>query len=342
MAPARAGLRPTDLDLVVRAGVIPLHQGPPRRREYRFPAAAFIDTALGAVSATEGAGIPVLDDVDIQKALFIPDGDERIGLQLSMAPCGTFTIASRIGADPRNPGRNTCPAPDVATRMSRSPPPTDLDALRASLPEVYTPERLYQMYVACGLNFGPAFRVAREIYRAPWRALARVSLDESCAEQADRHVFHPALLDGCLQAQAAAAQAADPNAHARLFLPVRADRIRLFGRPGRAAWSYARLTTYAARAVAGDITVFDEEGRVLMEIQGFRSQALTQAARAAHDDPAHWIFEARWEPKPVAAPLPGDPSPMASPARIHAGAMRTLHRSMKNLGGGESGLTALL
>lgn len=291
-----------------------------------FPAAAYIDTALGAVSATDGQGTPVLEDVDIQKALFIPDGDERIGLQFSMAPCGTFTISSRIGVDSEEPWAQHVAGTGRRDPHIESPAPIDIKALRASLPETYAPERLYQMYVACGLNFGPSFRVAREIYRAPRRALARVSLDESCIGDADRHVFHPALLDGCLQAQAAAAQAADPNAHARLFLPVRADRVRLYGCPGRAAWSYARLTAYSTRSIAGDITVFDEGGRVLMEIHGFRSQALTQAARASHDDPAHWTFEARWEPKPVADPAPTDPSPLAPHTRIHAKAQAALRR----------------
>ena len=78
----------------------------------------------------------------------------------------------------------------------------------------------YARLAKAGVDFGPAFRTVEAVRTAKGEAWARVSLQEPEKHEASQYLFHPALLDGCLQAAVAAmADSLDGP-----YLPLSLDR----------------------------------------------------------------------------------------------------------------------
>ncbi|NEE20948.1 hypothetical protein G3M58_82625, partial [Streptomyces sp. SID7499] len=64
-----------------------------------FPAAGYLEMAAQAVLRLTGGTTAVLADVDLRKALFLPDGEDRtVEVSLSLENAA-FTIASPAGDD---------------------------------------------------------------------------------------------------------------------------------------------------------------------------------------------------------------------------------------------------
>ena len=52
-----------------------------------FPAAAYIEMALGAARESLGAEAPILEEVRFQKALFLPESDDSVQRAIGFLPC---------------------------------------------------------------------------------------------------------------------------------------------------------------------------------------------------------------------------------------------------------------
>ena len=154
---------------------------------------------------------------------------------------------------------------------------------------------------ARGIQFGDAFRGVRALWRGRDEAVGEISL----AADADGFVMHPALLDACFQVLASAAP---PSAEPVTFLPIGLDRLKVFGVPGRQAWSHGRFrpttgSILAAETLVGDVTVYDADGVVVASAEGLRlkraDRAALRRAVAGIGTPDEWLFEIVWEGREV-------------------------------------------
>jgi NADPH:quinone reductase-like Zn-dependent oxidoreductase/acyl carrier protein len=141
-----------------------------------------------------------------------------------------------------------------------------------------------------GMDFGPAFRTIQELWVGSGESIARVAgagLDHS-----DVYHIHPAILDGCFQAIAAAL----PQGSEDLYLPARLERFQLHRASSRPLWSHAvRRPESKQNTTTFDLRVFDENGLVA-EARGM--EFVRVAAR--RQVPA---FEVRWEEQ-LCGPMP--------------------------------------
>ncbi|MBO0800847.1 MAG: polyketide synthase dehydratase domain-containing protein, partial [Blastocatellia bacterium] len=130
-------------------------------------------------------------------------------------------------------------------------------------------------------------------------ALAQIRIPESVAEDLQGYQFHPTLLDSCSQSLLAflLAEGVDNNRKGPLYLPVSIERLRVYGRHGSKLWSYARLIERTADGLEGDVWLLDEAGNVLIEIRGFRLQALDAARPIASEALTDWLYEFEWRPE---------------------------------------------
>ena len=87
-------------------------------------------------------------------------------------------------------------------------------------------------------------------------------------------------------------------------------RVAVYGPLRGRLWSLARLrggpAGRAERAALGRRADLRREERQLVEVRDLRlswssPSALLQASLSEADDPAEWLFEARWQPKALAA-----------------------------------------
>ena len=85
--------------------------------------------------------------------------------------------------------------------------------------------------------------------------------------------FHPALLDACLQAVAAALPASKDASEA--FLPLALGELSVFAAAGAQLLSHARIRLAdAPETVLADVTITDESGARVAELTGLRLKKL--------------------------------------------------------------------
>ncbi len=132
------------------------------------------------------------------------------------------------------------------------------------------PVALYQRFETEGLSYGPAFQGICRLSTGEGEALAWIELPEALAPEAAAYRCHPVLLDACFQAVAAALP--EPDA-AGPMVPVAIGALNLLAPVGRRCWAHAKLRQGHSSGEPGavaDLSVFDEQGRCVALVQGFR------------------------------------------------------------------------
>ncbi len=162
----------------------------------------------------------------------------------------------------------------------------DLLALHARLGPVHEPNS--RSASIPGLGYGPAFQVLASVQHGPAELLARLELPENVSTEG--WAFHPALLDGALQALAVGG-----SAQARL--PFHWRGVRAGEALSRSAWAWVRQ-----RGEGLSLSFCDEDGRVRLEVEELSLRALPAPARAPLNT---WS----WAPAPE-APRLSDPMPI--------------------------------
>ncbi|MEU7052951.1 polyketide synthase dehydratase domain-containing protein, partial [Streptomyces eurythermus] len=158
------------------------------------PGAALVDLALHAGRLT---GRPVLEELTLHAPLALP-GDTAVRLQVAARPDGTVDIHSRAERAPVDEGwthhatgtltgSGTAPAPTPASGAWPPPGATPLDV-----------DGLYPRLHTEGYDYGPVFQGVRAAWRDGDTLLADLELPAQAAQDAARHVLHPALLDSAL------------------------------------------------------------------------------------------------------------------------------------------------
>jgi acyl transferase domain-containing protein/surfactin synthase thioesterase subunit len=278
-----------------------------------FPGTGYLEMALETLATDAAKGVEpgdclLLSDVDIGRALYLKD-EEQAKLQM-VREGERWTLFGQTGDDPswvqHASGRCRREAAPVA------PEPLDLDACRRRCDLALPAEYGYRLFRDVGLQYGPCFRAIEELWYGPREALARLQLPAALGEggAGEFLFFHPAMLDACLHTLFGALNLNGEDSHRRgnVFLPVSLRRLRVFGRPTATLFSHARLTSTAERHFEADISVYDDERRLVAEVVGLRCQALEHPAAVAEKRRREWLLEYEWEkaaPKREARDLGG-------------------------------------
>ncbi|GHC74440.1 hypothetical protein GCM10007079_08710 [Nocardiopsis terrae] len=251
-----------------------------------LPAAVQIDAALAALGE-EGAPA-VLTDVVLLRPVWITeptrivarieDGDVRV---CAPEPVSTARVVAADQVPPR-------------------PERLDIAGTRLSCPEPISPASLYRRFSEGRVDYGPTFRVLRELRRGQGGALARAALPEGGGPRG--RAVSPALLDGALQSVLGCVW--DEDLTGGTMLPFAIDRIALHGTPRDEVWIHVRPCAPArsgARVRRFDVTVADDDGTVLLTLAGL---ALRRVAAEYRSERVH-LFQEAEEPYPDGAPVAG-------------------------------------
>ncbi|MER6993179.1 amino acid adenylation domain-containing protein [Saccharopolyspora hirsuta] len=268
-----------------------------------FPAAGYLEMAAQAVRAVTGGTSVALADVELRKALFLPE-DEARKVQLSCTADAEFAIAT-VSDD-----RRSVHATGVlrAGRPNRPRARLDADAIRARCPQHLDGPACYAALAELGYHYGPAFQGIEQVWIGPDEALARIRPSEALSGSGEHH-FHPALLDACFQTLLTPLTAEDvPETGIRLPLSIAEVRTEPIG--DRPIWAHARIVRRDGDELIGEITVHGDDGAVLGHIDGFRAADVEQAsAGVAAATIDSWLLAPTWIPAPdLAEPpeVPGD------------------------------------
>ncbi|MFD8439214.1 amino acid adenylation domain-containing protein [Streptomyces microflavus] len=276
-----------------------------------FPAAGYIEMATQAALRLTGATTAVLADIDLRKALFLPDGEDRdVEVALSSQDA-SFTVASAATGDD---GERTVHASGVVRtgQRRRAKAPLDAAAIRARTVRRLDGPDCYTALAALGYHYGPAFRAIEEVWIGAGEVLARIRPPEGV--DASGHHLHPVLLDACFQALLTPQLLGDPAPEAGIRLPLSLEEVALEPIGDQPLWVHATVRPADADTTLGDIALYADDGAPLGRIQGFRAADVEKAATAvARTTIDSWLAETVW----TECPEPGEEDPLA-PAAITA------------------------
>ncbi|MFM2081561.1 MAG: hypothetical protein RL380_252, partial [Verrucomicrobiota bacterium] len=271
-----------------------------------FPGAGYIETAL-TVGRQQFGDVPLrLEDFAFEKALFLPENKDLIQFQTIYNPSDlrlTFSSRSDHANDEwsLNAKARLAPAPYDAPPANVKVAPIKKRCNQHIIPG----EFIYQNQNPKALMFGPHFHGVQKLWRRDHEAVARLRVPKALRRDFANYFFHPAFLDATFHVQTWSLKHMGPKA--RVYLPVSIDRLRVFGKPGREIWCHVQCVKQEMLALVFNFQIFDGQGNVLVDCEGFRSQATGAAPVASPDSGDDWLYELKWKRRPLAGvPAPAD------------------------------------
>jgi acyl transferase domain-containing protein/acyl carrier protein len=260
-----------------------------------FPGAGFVELALAAARTVSGAEALMLEELDLQRALIVPER-EGARVQLALRDRGLSTWDLSISEATGESWRTVCAGQVSLAPANRPDKARSLAEHRRSHTEARDAGELYDLAARMGLSYGPAFRGVESLWLEPKGegVLARVALPGP-AGAAEGFVIHPALLDACFQVTLAGLlgleEAPGP------LVPVRIERLELLRPAGRRPL-WCALTPRASSAADTtiiDAILWDTEGELLGRVVGLHARPLPRARGSQAEDPlADALLEVRW------------------------------------------------
>ncbi|MFE2869653.1 amino acid adenylation domain-containing protein [Embleya sp. NPDC059259] len=264
-----------------------------------FPAAGYLEMAVQAVRALTGGTDATLADIELRKALFLPDG-ESATVQLSFGGEGAaFTVAGITG-DGRGPAVHASGVVRAGQRR-RHGGTLDADAIRARSARRLDAGECYPALAAEGYHYGPAFQGIEQVWTGPDEALARIRATAPLGDDAARHHLHPVLLDACFQTLLTV-RLGSAGADGAVLLPLSIDEVRIDAVGDRPLWAHATVVRRGAGELVGDIALYDDDGVPLGLISGFCAGDVERAATAVGTNTIDgWLTDVTWVDRPLDA-----------------------------------------
>ena len=274
-----------------------------------LPGAAQLEMAAAALQLAQPAvpsgAVLRLEHVIWTRPIRLSEGRCAVALRLQAMPDGgcRFRIINR---DADAAGGELLHAQGESywrDASSTAVPRLDVDELRARLTrDSHSVEQRYAQFQAHGLSYGPTFRVLREIYFAQDAVLARLDL----GERAGDFLLPPALVDAALQASMVLSLPRFDSA----LLPFTLDALTLHAPVPASVWAWVRAsqTTGGNASLARfDIGLYDDDGRCVLQLDGYVARGVRGAAQAdATDSPtthSRLLLEPVWQMRaPVESP----------------------------------------
>jgi acyl transferase domain-containing protein/aryl carrier-like protein len=269
-----------------------------------MPAAAYLEIALAAGREAFGAIGCELREVTFSNPCFLAH-EKPLRLRTTFDPeLGRLEIHTRpVQGDHEwtmhlNATAHARPAGVSGIACSIAP-------FRQRCRREFSHEECYNYLREAGLDYGPAFQGIERVWQGERESLGLVSLAHEVERDRDEHVFHPALLDACLQVIIAA----DGDFNRRssgLYLPHHVAAVRLCHRVGPRVWVHARLVEKTSHRSVADLEVINEDGTLALEVRGLRGHRVAGGEAASLDE---LFYAYQWrEQSPPETTRPPEPS----------------------------------
>ncbi|MDY6949879.1 MAG: type I polyketide synthase [Thermodesulfobacteriota bacterium] len=267
-----------------------------------FPGAAYVEMALTAGTIFFESDQLVLEDLGIQQALILPEGEEK-RVQVVLLPHGqeafSFQVFS-LGSEKEETSKWVLHASGKISVATAGPEPAreELAALQRRCTTPVSIEEAYQEFADWGVQYGPGFRALQQLWSGEGEALGRIQLPDHLAGEAEDYGIHPVLLDACFQV---AGPIFPDKAKGTSYLPVAIERLHRACSSGLGLWCHARLrkTETSHENLAVDLCLFDTDGLLVARIKGLMlkkttGEALLQGLAAPLGSP---LYQVVWKTK---------------------------------------------
>lgn len=255
-------------------------------KEVVWPGAAYVEAGLAVYQALFESEVLALHDLEFHSMLFVETKRvQLLGIDFDNKT-QSFSIFSRIkedGADWQSHASGRL----VTGISAYGTPDYSLKALCERISQPMPIEDMYDSLSKRNLEYGPYFRRARELWTLGNEILVHINEPEEAP--GDNYLLHPTVLDTAFQALLTIVPGNAP------FVPVTIERIILHSPVHDSCWCYGIITEQTPTTLEADIVMFDEEGRVCLEIKNSFYRALDNAGENETKELASYLYEDAWE-----------------------------------------------
>jgi acyl transferase domain-containing protein/tryptophanase/acyl carrier protein len=246
-----------------------------------LPGVAYMEMARAAGSLAAGAEVRHIRNLVWLTPLIV--GEAGAEVDVTLTPKGEQVEFSVSGmADGRTVTH--CRGQLGFAAGAPAPQQVDIEALRARCAEpVLDGASLYAYFASMGLQLGNSFQVVQRIWANQDEALAQLQLPASVAEEVDRFMLHPALMDGALHTAIGLMKKGD--IYPPLSLPFAVGEVEIHGSMRDVHYGYATWSETDRQADPShwkaNFLFLDREGRILVRIKEFASRPRQQGQSIA-------------------------------------------------------------
>lgn len=286
------------------------------------PAATYLSMALECAGDLRDARASSLRELRFPTPLAFDERDAR-SLRLLASPNHAGPMDLRFASldDPDRPHeerswRTHC----LAVLDTDTPPSTaDIEMIPVRAENLGTPRRVGEG-IGDGYALGRSFQWVTEARADTTGALCRLASPLEPGAVAP-YRLHPGLIDSCMRALGLCLPE-DATAPEEIFAPVAILAARFHGRPETTGpyWCRVEVSENDRDRIVGDVVLFDDDGAVILEIDGLDARRLALSAITASSATdmaeASPLLDLTWEP---VDPAPEDISAAMSTTPAHNG-----------------------
>jgi polyketide synthase PksN len=179
-------------------------------------------------------------------------------------------------------------------------PNLDVETVKARCGQAsITSGRLYEVFQAMGLDYGPAHRGVEIIHVGEDQVLAKLILPPAVGYTREQFILHPSLMDSAVQASLGLMLngGAPP---AKPLLPFALEELEVFGGCTPVMWAWIRYSDKVIpdeRLQKLDIDLYDDQGRPCVRMKAFTARVLEGGPETAASGTL--MLESDWRDQPV-------------------------------------------
>lgn len=266
-----------------------------------YPGAGHVELAISAGLASFGEKFELLEDLNFESALFLPDSGEPVHIQMDIShDGGNFFIYSKPRSE--NASWTMCSngrmnhITDSFTSIE-----IDFEEVRKRINIPVPVKELHDGLLDSGLYLGPSFRAIKHLWRceSDWESFSEIEVHESIQSEFFQYNLHPGVLDSCFQTVFGIFSTdTDASRKMGVYVPVHIDKIKFHKKPNSfKMFVHGRLREWTDEYALGELWIFNEDGEILAEFQGFRSQYLKGSRGEIAGEQEKWFYEYNWNMK---------------------------------------------
>jgi len=268
-----------------------------------FPAAGFVEIVYAALEQHWGNGFYSLDDVKIDRGVFLSDDkDPELDLVVDESS-SQFKVISTIRAESAE--GEQMPLVQETRHFSgfiRCRPSgrffqsVDLQFERSNSFKAVDKKICYGLLEKFGYQYGPAFQALETVWVGDKQILAKIALPKDIEPPANGYHFHPSLLDACLQSLILhEIDRLEEDQELVPRLPVSIAQIDINGSIPDEFWCLTKIAEADDEKTVGDLLLCDGNGTVLGALVGFNAQAVDTVASGMNLQTIDsWLYQTTW------------------------------------------------
>ena len=266
-----------------------------------YPGAGHVELSISAALASFGERFEYLEDLNFESALFLPDSGEPIHIQMDIShDSGDYFIYSKPRSD--HASWTMCSNGKMNhIGGSFNSIEVDFEEIRNRITTPVPVKPMHEELLESGLYLGPSFRAIKALWRSEkeWESFSEIEVHESIRHEFFQYNLHPGVLDSCFQTVFGIFNVReDASKKMGVYIPVHIDRIKFRKKASSfKLYVYGRLREWTDEYALGELWIFNEEGEVMAEFQGFRSQYLKGSRGETSGEQEKWFYEYNWSMK---------------------------------------------